>query len=606
MRELVLDETEDEEFKRKFFDIKKKSIFWLKDWANKRIDGKNFKETVTYEDISLWWFADTWMNFISRRPFYSIWEVMKGVELVKYKLEKEKPDKVVIKDGKTLIGRIAFSICRQKNIPVEVRSNFKSNLNSFFISNFIPIGTRFFTSSKEKMRELAWKFQKRQRKEKRRKKVLFLTFTTNIQTTIDPLTKESKKKDLRIYSIVKELKKKKFDVTLIEMDISDKIGLSFLKWDEDTIPVEAFLTKEIKRKIKEQKKRLKKVWKELEGNEKFKNSMVYDGVSIWEFAESNLKEIFYRKFVEGIKYVELMEKIFEIEKPDIFISTDEGSVYSRASYAAAKIVGIPSLNIQNGYIGEYHAARTHLPDEIGGDLTPSHCPIPDVSAVYGEFDRKNLIDIGHYSPKKVVVTGDPRYDMIKNIDKILKKEDVFEKLNLDPKKKTIVVATQPWSRQESELIINSVFNAMKNIPEAQLIVKPHRFDIYSSLYEKLAKENGVDATIIKDIDIFELLYICDILIAKYSSVALEAVAFDKPVISINLTGMDSVPYTREGIVVGVDEAEDVALAIKNIFENKKVGEELREKRKEFVSYYAHKIDGKSMERILNLIKKLAG
>ncbi|MEM1689058.1 MAG: CDP-glycerol glycerophosphotransferase family protein [Candidatus Hadarchaeales archaeon] len=110
-------------------------------------------------------------------------------------------------------------------------------------------------------------------------------------------------------------------------------------------------------------------------------------------------------------------------------------------------------------------------------------------------------------------------------------------------------------------------------------------------------------------NLYDLLASCNILITDASVVGSEAAAIGKPVIIVNLTGK---PYPiryypklliDEGVAVEVRRKGELLPTIERLL-NKKSQNELMKNREKFVRKYFYRIDGKSSERVAELVEKM--
>ena len=154
---------------------------------------------------------------------------------------------------------------------------------------------------------------------------------------------------------------------------------------------------------------------------------------------------------------------------------------------------------------------------------------------------------------------------------------------------------------ENRKNIATVYSAMKEIPEVELVVKLHpNEDQNAPLY----KQNPIlrPRIIGGQADTFLLLHASDIAMTKSSTTGLEAIAFEKPLIILNLSGKpDIVDFVSEGVAVGVyspDEFRDVVL---NILSGKV---DLSKNRERYIQQKLYKIDAKASHRVVNIIKDL--
>jgi hypothetical protein len=105
----------------------------------------------------------------------------------------------------------------------------------------------------------------------------------------------------------------------------------------------------------------------------------------------------------------------------------------------------------------------------------------------------------------------------------------------------------------------------------------------------------------KKSDIYEQLFVCDLMITKHSTTAMEAAALNKPVIVLNLSGEpDIVDFVDQKIAVGVYEEKDFKPSAERLLKDDK---ELKRNRKAFINNYLYKVDGKATERVVNTLKE---
>ena len=65
---------------------------WITNWANRKIkNNKNFKELITYEGVSLWWFVDMWLleNHASPTKVVSINQIISYLNDFNTKIENK-------------------------------------------------------------------------------------------------------------------------------------------------------------------------------------------------------------------------------------------------------------------------------------------------------------------------------------------------------------------------------------------------------------------------------------------------------------------------------------------------------------------------------------
>jgi hypothetical protein len=84
---------------------------------------------------------------------------------------------------------------------------------------------------------------------------------------------------------------------------------------------------------------------------------------------------------------------------------------------------------------------------------------------------------------------------------------------------------------------------------------------------------------------------------------MEAVALNKPVIILNLSGEpDPVEYVQEGVALGIYTKDELISGIKRLLSD---DSELASNRARYVENYLYKMDGLATDRVVSLLVKLA-
>ena len=279
-------------------------------------------------------------------------------------------------------------------------------------------------------------------------------------------------------------------------------------------------------------------------------------------------------------------------------SIDENSPSIKTIFDAAKFNGIKTIGIQHGNIHDLHPAYIYTKNDRLDNV------MPDFTLVRGKMWKDFLIKKGNYNKNSLITVGQIRTDIIpyiKNTDKNI----VLKKINIKSDKKIILYASQFQRdlaiREQAAL---DVFNAVKDMPDAFLIIKLHpsekdEFRYYHSLAKKV---NCKNYNIIYFIDLYLLLSISDIVITCFSTVGSEAVYFYKPLIILDHLKQDIQNYHRNGIAFQATNSKELKNYIEKILSNDlKINIKAYEK---FINKYAYKIDGKVSERCINFIKNI--
>lgn len=492
-------------------------------------------------------------------------------ELIRSVIEEVKPTKIFIDEYsiKKIVERLNLPLNTQvlSIIPNPIlKFIFEVRLlpQHFFKINFFKIN-KDITKEKTSIK-------------KDKDKVLIVTGGFTPIVTLIPVIKELKKDD-----------KTQIVVLVVRTEKPREGEINFTKNDIPYKTLGNYMGKGIKEWINKTRKMLdilsynKKLINALE------KSLLFKAISSYGIQKRDWSIYLSKRIGEIKNYLEIIEKVIDREKPKIIVVMNDRYWSSRGIIEIGKVKNIPTVGIQ---------------DAIGADVPQSWIVSADKLAIYGNYMKEMLVKKGVLE-SRLVITGDPRYDYISCCQNGFKKEEVYQQLNIDIQKKIIVFASQlhGFKYEENKKLFCGLSRAMLSLPTVQLVVKLHPFD-FPEIVNKITSEVDTNnIIIIKDIDLHKLLNTCEILMTVCSTVALEAMILNKPVIIVNLTNKsDLVPYVNKGAALGIYKEEDIANGIKMIMEDSNnIKSQIMLNQKKFIFDYAYKVDGKSSRRIVDLI-----
>jgi hypothetical protein len=531
-------------------DKEQETISWFKEWSDKKVfNGKNIKELLAYEDISFWWFFD----------FY----------LYNHLIERIHGDK------------------KEKK---------KSTLKKAFASWYIVLRTlvrKFYGHI----------FMPIPREEK--KTVLILSHRVNWRKSRKGV---NLKEDQLFGGIIENLKKQ--EIRTVAIDRNHVTGIKTLNEKRHIKkglwrPVETYI------KFTDILYALKANLTMKRRFNKYKSSTSYINSFIMKNnASPNIKDVMELAFsyipMEAYLQTKAIENAIDKENIDLVILSHEYGVLGKAALIAGKRKHVPTIVLQHGIIHPHHMGYFHTKNEIG-DWAPIHCPIPDKIVVYGKYTHDILIDVCNYPPGSVAIIGQPKYDILSEPNKIYNREEFYMNNKVTPKKTNILVTTQPFPIfKHRDTFLRNIMKLAEN-PDVQLIVKPHPGED-SAWHLKIMEEEGIKVPIINPkSDIFEAIYATDITATCSSTTATEAIILNKMVLIVNLTGQkDPMPYVSSGAAVGVYTEEALNQTFQNILIDQNLSKDLLLGREKFIHEHLYRIDGKSTERFVKLVKQMLG
>jgi UDP-N-acetylglucosamine:LPS N-acetylglucosamine transferase len=356
--------------------------------------------------------------------------------------------------------------------------------------------------------------------------------------------------------------------------------------------LESYVTEEILRNIKMKEKEYNSYYENTQ--DIISKNFLYQGINIWPLIKDSFNYLFSNLFPLSVGYIDIINRLFNIKKPNFVLGIHAYRSVERAFFEVAKKKSIPTMLI-------YHAI---IPETLYTDFS-----VANRVAVHGEGMKRILMRQG-LSEDKMIVTGNPVWDKLVRESKSLTKNGCKEYLSdlacVNPNKKLIVFTTGGGIDMDKRILKNLIEIIQKN-SDIQLLVKLHpaeRLDYYDEVLER-AKERVGNIPVIRDVDLHKTLCASDLVITIYSTTALESMILDKPVLIVNFEkGPDRVPYVRSGAALGVYDEKDLEEGIKKALYDREIREKLEKARKDFVYDYSYIQDGKATERVVNLITRM--
>jgi len=531
-------------------------------------DGDSLIELTIYEDIAMWWFVD--IDFC-----------------------------IYINQLVECMGHKKAQIGNRSLISNLKKSSFLYLVHELFASSLCGLNIKLYGSKTSHERD----------------RVLVTTQNRQWNIIQDSYTKELKKGDAFFDSVISLLRESDENEIITTYPLGYSIlGIKVIidkrKTQKDIIhkPFDAYWSLDVWKKRRKAKKDFSNRWNYIKNDENFKKLLHYKDVK-FDLIENRLAYYFTTVFGIMVEYIEMAKRMIEEEKPDLILILNEYGRFERALVIAGTLRSVPVLAVQHGVIHPTHEGYIHAHDEISpeGSVKAPYCPIPDITAVYGTYHKDLLTKVSAYPEDSVVVTGQPRYDTLYHADKIYDKEKKIREYNTNLEHKIILWTTQCHGLSDEENIKNFkvIFETMQNLKDRTLIIKQHPGEgkRYTKMIRNYLEKYKANAIITpKDSDTYELLFVCDLMITRHSTTAMEAVALNKPVVILNLSGEpDPVEYVMEGVALGVYSEEDLRPAIEKLLKD---DSELARNRAKYIEKYLYKIDGKATERVVDLIGEM--
>ena len=174
--------------------------------------------------------------------------------------------------------------------------------------------------------------------------------------------------------------------------------------------------------------------------------------------------------------------------------------------------------------------------------------VPDTLLVQTERMREPIVEVQRVPKEQIVVTGFPQFDFYAKPD-LLSREQFFATLGLDPKSKLIFFGSEgAWAPEDVELAEWLTEFVKDPNDKRSLVIRPHYSDVTKNKFDRFTglpnvfvdRTFRVSTFFIDNWDpgmdqvryLTNLLYHCDVLVTVASTLSLDAVCFNKPIINV--------------------------------------------------------------------------
>jgi len=277
------------------------------------------------------------------------------------------------------------------------------------------------------------------------------------------------------------------------------------------------------------------------------------------------------------------------------ISTiDENSPNVKSILDSARLHNIQTVGIQHGIIHDLHPAYVITPQDIKRKI------LYDKFIVWGQNWKQYMMRKIGYPENMLFIAGQPRTDIIPVL--LNEHQKLSAKLQL-PDKDIIVFASQPLrDKMIRERAAFDVFTTVSGMDNVHLVIKLHPAEINESdYYNKIAAQIGcTNYSIVLDTDLYLVIASCTLLITISSTVGAETIYFGKPLIILDHLNEDLLGYVKQRVAFKATNQSELNEIIRGILlGDLKVDMEAYTR---YIEQYAYRIDGKTSERILDIIR----
>ena len=573
------------------------SIQHLNFLQNSYIDDKQFLKLFEYNDYSLWWFI--YPNLIPKlKKFINF--IIKFSKLV----DEYQPTKISINEN-FQFADIIIQISEKRNIPL--------NYSMLSLQKF-----QLKSNLKQKLKKIKYEKVTKQKINKRIKlnknpspnllnKIIFATPTVYRRNMTNYFSESDYRGD-HLQDNIMNMINSELDILGIDLDYTFsgdfEILAERLSEKINWIPFEIL----IDFKKNDSHTKFLKNYEIIVNDKKFQNLFHYNDVNIWNSLSNFFNELLFFPFLPYyLKILDSLTEKLSLTPPKVIFLPYETGPFALAIILASEKAGVNTIGIQHGYIYPgnpmYHYYNFRTKKSLLG------FPIPSNFLVYGNYVKKLLIDVG-YPEKNIITFGNPNFFELRKTHSILKEKCISEKYGIPKNKKIILFATgklQPFYSNHGTYnydvqIFKNLLSNFKNNSDVFIILKPHPTEKNISIYKNLINEFSVSNAKIIDGDLLEILSISSVTISVFSSVMIDSLCMNVPVVRVKFPNDENVIFDNSDSIVTV-KINFLNEKILELFQSNELRNSLLENSKKFIKFH-YGIPEDKPENIINNILNL--
>src|SRR5207245_1551796 len=160
--------------------------------------------------------------------------------------------------------------------------------------------------------------------------------------------------------------------------------------------------------------------------------------------------------------------------------------------------------------------------------------------------------------EKLVVFGHSMYFDVEKIISILGNYDIKEKYKIPKDKRIILFTTGRFqryhhgfeTRNHDEKILEKLLEEFGNNNNYFVILKPHPTEGYVKYYKSLISQHKATNFVIIQSDLFELLYMADVVVCYFSTILLDSIALGKFAIEVDFgESITTIPFKEYNVIL---------------------------------------------------------
>jgi len=283
-------------------------------------------------------------------------------------------------------------------------------------------------------------------------------------------------------------------------------------------------------------------------------------------------------------------RLFDAYPASVLVTASDTGFWGRCATLEAKRRGIPSLTLQHGMMA---GAAGYVP------------VVSDRFGAWGKAGGRWLRERG-VPAEKIVVVGAPRLQDPASTPR-MDRAVLATKLAIDPARRWVLLATNPIPLAKNAAMIEVARAGVRAWDAgATLVLKLHPSEEPAAYRAIAGSDRGVLVVPHGEAPLYDLLGTVDAVLTFHSSVGLEGMLFDRPIVSLEPFGEENpLSYGREGAAAVARTAQELTRALREDIPPGAGAGARREARLRYLEDNLLAVGEKSAARVRALIRALA-
>lgn len=367
-----------------------------------------------------------------------------------------------------------------------------------------------------------------------------------------------------------------------------------------------YSTYAIKRRAMGKRRYYERMWREISAHPDFSGQCIWHGIHFWELVRPAYSYLVTSFSAEVVEMLEATERLFKKQKIQAVIlrASASGQIHFATLGLVAHSMGIPAIELQHGL-------------ECYKEFSLSVHKNADIIASYGPLIKKELENVNGVD-MRVLNIGSPRFDQYRN-EKVGEeaKCKLLEKMNLDARHTillyvaTDIVLGQTHDTYSMLRLFKNIAAVTDSIDGLQIIMKIRPGPATENFFKQSLKEVfGLRCHIAQYENLHELISISSVVASSFSTVALETMIAEKPIILVGLDENDRMlmeshflPYEQAQALCIARTQEEFIQQVRAIIKDPDEAKTLVRNANTFLEDNFC-FDGRSTERMIDLLETM--